>query len=215
MERLAGQTDEIQKKAKKERKTGFCLPTYTLPHPLLQLIDCRIPDEWLMTEGGASVGERERGVRVPCEQLDLNPGCLSSNILYLLAHWTEALVLARGANKPEGSSGSSQCKRVLKKKKKYCWHWTVLVPPSPLSLRVCSVRVHSCVCMWANVKHERVCSCVSVCVCVRGGWVELCCRTAGYPMRAGLFLLCVVRVFSCLYRDVIYLLTTVTRSYEK
>lgn len=71
-------------------------------------------------------------------------------------------------------------------------------PFPSLSLSLHSVCVHSCVCMWASVKCERVGTCDWLCVCVRGGWVELCCRTAGYPMRAGLFC-CVLCVYSLVY----------------
>lgn len=50
-----------------------------------------------------------------------------------------------------------------------------------------------------------------VCVCVRGGggWVQLCCRTAGYLMRAGLFSCVSCVCFLVNIRDVIYLVTAV------
>lgn len=39
MERLVGKTDNIKKRGKEREKHWvlFCLPTYTLPYPLLQL----------------------------------------------------------------------------------------------------------------------------------------------------------------------------------
>lgn len=151
-----------------ERKTGFCLPSYTLPHPPLQLTDCLIPDKRLIPEG--EVRERR------WSECHVNQGCLISNILYLLAHWTEALLLARGANKPERSSGSSKFKGVFKKILLALNRATA--PPS-LSLSVCACgqmrNVSVCTCDW--------CVCVCVCVCAGGGCVELCCRTAGYPQR--------------------------------
>lgn len=65
-------------------------------------------------------------------------------------------------------------------------------PFPSLSLFVCSVcvlNVYACGRVWVDIW---------VCVCVWGGWVELCCRTAGYPMRAGLFS-CVLCVYFLVY----------------
>ena len=172
-----------KKKAKKKRRTGFIFaklhpspsssPTNRLSYPLL------------MIEG------RARGLR--WSECHVGPGCLRSNVQCLLAHWSKASLLARGANDRGGSSGSSQCKGVCKKK--HCWRWTVLVlVPLTLSL---SLSLSLCGQIW------------NVCVCGRGVGRALLQDSWLPPTRAGLFLLCVVLVLSCLYRDVDYLVTTV------